>query len=232
MKAFENACYLLAMLGIILTWLGRRVMIMEAASFSLGWAWAIRLLPLADIMFLARFWESARGGAMLCIGGLICFMPLGGKIVWEQQQAAKVDYQAEGARLPADRKTHIFESIRDEHLARVRARQHKLAQLNAHMTAWYTSMTERRAKLTNATEYELTQVNDEAAAYQSLREVTKQEAAELQTMLDRKLDGVHDVSDEEYGRYLHDGKARLLGAVNARELTRRLRHEAGHGDAP
>ena len=231
MKTFENICYVLALVGIVLTWLGRRIMIMEAASFSLGWAWAIRLLPLADIMFLARFWESARGGAMLCIGGLVCLMPLGGKIVWEQQEAAKVDYQAEGARLSAEKKAHLFESIRDEHLARVRARQHKLEQLNAHMTAWYTSMTERRANVAQATEYEITQLNEEAAAYQSLREVTKQEASELQTMLERKLDGVHDLSDEEYGRYLHDGTDRLLSAVGARELTRRLRHGANAGGA-
>src|SRR5207247_10764002 len=57
---WESICYALGILGLILTGVGRFLLVNEAAAVSNGWKWAVRLLPLADIMFLARFWESAK----------------------------------------------------------------------------------------------------------------------------------------------------------------------------
>lgn len=208
MKFIEPICYLLALVGLILTWLGRRMIIMEAASISGGWVWAVRLLPLADIMFLARFWESAKGGAFLSLAGLMLLLPLGAKAVWDNTHPDPVDYAAMGKALLGDEKDDIFMELKTEHEERIAAKQQKLHQLNAHMGAWYSSMSERRAKLTEATPEQLAAFNEEAAAYQALHNVTKKEAAELQTLLNKQYTGWGSIPNEEYGRYLAEQRKR------------------------
>lgn len=213
MKWIEAACYLLAVLGVILTAIGRRIIIREAMQISNGWLWAIRLLPLADIMFLARFWEYAKGGAFLSMAGLACLLPLGGKTLWEHSNPKAEDFAAMGAALGTDEKSGIYMEIKAEHAARIEARQRKLTQLNAHMAAWYASMNERRTALAEATPEQLVQFNAEADAYRSLHDVTKKEAAELQTMLNRKLDRWGDITNEDYGHYLAGRGQRASASV-------------------
>src|SRR5678815_2258113 len=82
---FDAFCWGIAIVGIILTGIGRRLIISEASTISTGWTWAVRVLPLADIMFLARFWDSAKVGAFTSLAGLMCFLPLGGKTLWDKK---------------------------------------------------------------------------------------------------------------------------------------------------
>ena len=195
----ETICWAFAIVGMICTGIGRRLLIMEASSISDGWRWAVKLLPLADIMFLARFWESAKTGAFVSLAGLACLLPLGGLKMWEQKHP---DEKAGAAVfLDADAKNSAYMSIKAEHEAKISAKQRKLAQLNAHMGAWYANMSERRAALTSATPEQLTAFNEEAAAYQALHQVTKDEAAELQALLNRKMDGYNAIPDAEYAAY-------------------------------
>ncbi len=213
MKFVEPLCYLLALIGLILSILGRRMIIMEAASISGGWVWAVRLLPLADIMFLARFWDSAKGGAITSLAGLMLLLPLGAKTLWDNTHPDPVDFAAEGKRLLGDQRDDIFVELKVEHDARVAAKQQKLRRLNEHMGAWYSSMSQRRASLTAATPEQLAAFNEEAAAYKALHEVTKKEAAELQALLDKPMTGWGSIPDEEYGRYLAEQRKRAaLGA--------------------
>ena len=199
----ETLCWAIAILGIILTGIGRRLIISEAASISDGWCWAVRLLPLADIMFLARFWDSAKTGAFTSLAGLLCFLPLGGKTLWDKKHPQPNAMPALSRQLLGDDKNEIFMSMKAEHEAQIAAKKRKLEQLNAHMAAWYANMNERRGALTAAaTPEELAQFNAEAAAYQSLHQITKEEAAALQTLLDRRLTSWGDITDAEYAAYV------------------------------
>jgi hypothetical protein len=169
-------CYMCAVVGMILTGLGRRLLIIEALSVSTGWAWAVRLLPLADIMFLARFWDSAKTGA--------------------------IDTSAAYGRLDGDQKSAIFMDIKAEHEARLAAKRRRLDRLNVHLGAWYQSMQEKRASIATASPQEIEAFNAEAAAYTELREVTKKDDAEILALMSRKAkhlrrpkDGVDESDD-------------------------------------
>jgi hypothetical protein len=201
----ETICWVFAVIGLICTGIGRRLLIMEASSISDGWKWAVKLLPLADIMFLARFWDSAKTGAFVSLAGLVCLLPLGGLKMWEKKHPKEKPGAGMTKLLDADSKNGVFVSIKAEHDTKIAAKQRKLAQLNAHMGAWYTNMTERRSALTNATPEQLAAFNEEAIAYKALHQVTKDEAAELQTLLNRKMDSWGDLSDEDYAAYF-DGQ--------------------------
>lgn len=201
-------CYGLGVIGIILTLIGRILLLAEASSISLGWVWAIRMLPLADVMFLSRFWDSAKKGAFMSLAGLVCLAPLGGKTLWDEKHPKPVDTKAAFGRLDGDKKNELFSEIKAENDERIQAKQHKLAQLNAHMSAWYQSMQERRAGLETATPEEVAAFNEEAAAYSALHEVSKKETAALQTMLSRPLNGWSEITDDQYVAYLHKQKER------------------------
>jgi hypothetical protein len=194
-------CYLSAVVGMILTGLGRRLLIIEAVSVSTGWAWAVRLLPLADIMFLARFWDSAKTGAFLSLTGLFFLAPLGVKTLWDEQHPPAIDTTAAFGRLDGDQKSAIFMDIKAEHEELLETKRQRLDRLNVHLGAWYQSMQEKRASIATASPEELAAFNEEAAAYTELREVTKKDDAAIVALMSRKLDGWSSISDEEYAEY-------------------------------
>lgn len=217
---FETFAYFAAVLGVILTIVGRWIIRVEAYSVSDGWGRAVRFLPLADIMFLARYWELAKGGAFISIAGMVCFLPIAGKVILEQKPEVGRDPVAAGRALSVEHRARIFEEMKADHKARIEARGQKLQQLNAHMATWYASMNERRAQLTDGTPEQLAVFNEEAAAYQSLHTVTKAEAAELQAMMSRQLSSTNDISDEEYGRFIqreHRQMMRLFRGLGSEE---------------
>lgn len=204
----ETICYLLAFIGLILTFVGRRILYQEASSISDGWQWAVRLLPLADVLFLARYWEFAKTGAFTSLIGLGFLLPLGAKTMWDKKHVMPADYEARGRALNMDAKGTIYLELKAEFDARIEAKQRKLQQLNAHMGAWYANMNERRAALTNATPEQLAAFNAEADAYKALHQVTKDEAAELQEMLNKQAKGFDAYSNEDFGRHLADAEDR------------------------
>ena len=208
----EMIFYGLAVVGIILTGIGRILLISEAASVSEGWRWAVRLLPLADIMFLARFWDSAKTGAFLSLAGLICLMPLGGKALYEREHPKPVDTSATFGRLDGDRKNSLFEEIKLDHEGRIAAKQRKLVQLNAHLAAWHQSIEQRRPGVAAATAAEVAVFNQEAAAYSTLHGVVREEAQQLEKLLGRKLEGWSSLSDDEYVAYLRKQEERARKA--------------------
>jgi hypothetical protein len=82
-----------------------------------------------------------------------------------------------------DTKSGIYGSMKMHHDACIEAKAQKFAQLNTRMSEWYQALQTHRAALgTNATHEQLAAFNYEAAAYQTLREVTKTEAAELSAL--------------------------------------------------
>jgi hypothetical protein len=223
--SIETLCYGLAVIGTILTLIGRRLLYHEASSVSDGWRWAVRLLPLADIMFLARYWESAKTGAFTSLVGLGFLLPIGAKTMWDKKHIGPAEYADRGKALDMDSKGNIFMNLKGELDARVDAKQRKLQQLNAHLSAWYSNMNARRASLTNATPEQLAAFNTEAEAYKALHQVTKEEAAELQEMLNKQSKGFQAYTNEDFGRYLVQNEERR--ERQARQQAKQLQGTGG-----
>lgn len=222
----DTLCFGSAVVGSILTLIGRRLLYHEAASVSDGWRWAVRILPLADIMFLARFWDTAKTGAFTSLIGLGFLLPLGAKTMWDKKHVGPGDYEARGRALDMDSKTTIYLDLKGELDARIEAKQRKLQQLNSHLSAWYSNMNVRRSALTNATPEQLTAFNKETDAYKALHQVTKDEAATLQEMLNKQAKGFGAYTNEDFGRHLFDDEER-----RDRD-TRKMARQLSGGEAP
>ena len=189
----------LAFIGVILIILGRRIIIEDARGFSEGWAWAIRLLPLADMMYLARFWDSAKTGAFMSIAGLLLLLPAGGKALWDQKHPG--GGEVKNFSRSAEDRNGLFQSMKFEHQERLARKQQKLQTLNARVGAWYQSMESRRPALANAAPAEVAAFNEEAAAYTAFRAVPIREAAELAKLQAKRYDSWGAISDEVYREY-------------------------------
>lgn len=204
---FETLCYLLAAIGAILTIIGRRLLYVEAASFSKGWRWAVRVLPLADVMFLGRYWEYAKAGAFTSLLGLGFLLPLVATTMRAEKPIGPAEYAARGRALDLDAKRAIYVELKAEFDARIEAKQRKLQQLNTHLGAWYSNMNSRRATaLINSEKQELVALNDEAEAYKALHQVAKDEAGELQEMLNKQEKGFPAYTLEDFGKHLYDAE--------------------------
>ena len=191
----------LSLVGLLLVVLGRRLIIEDARGFSTGWVWAIRCLPLADLMYLARFWDSAKTGAFMSLAGLILLMPAGGKALWDRKHPKPEAKAATLGLLDADTRNSMFMSIKYEHEERVARKLQKVQALNGRLSTWYGSMESRRAALAQAAPSEVATFNVEAAAYTTFRTVVKKEADELGKLQAKHYHSWSAVSDQEYRDY-------------------------------
>ena len=73
---------LVALIGLLLFAIGRWIISAHARDISPWWCWSIRFVPLADIMFLARYWELGKSGALTSLIGLALVLPAVGKMAW------------------------------------------------------------------------------------------------------------------------------------------------------
>jgi hypothetical protein len=170
----------LAVGGFVLIVLGRRLIIEDARSFSAAWTVAIRFLPFADIMYLARFWESAKTGALMSIIGTALILPLGGEILWEQKRSKDGASSSNPLGLiESDDKDEVIRAVRAAEQRRIAFKEEQLKMLLAKMAAWYEAIETKRATLHEAPATEVRNFNEEAAAYAALHRMTKDEAAEL-----------------------------------------------------
>lgn len=66
---------------------GKRIFFISAPAraISFWWCWSIRFVPLADIMFLARYWELGKSGALTSLIGLVLLLPMTGKALWDKK---------------------------------------------------------------------------------------------------------------------------------------------------
>ncbi|HZJ17340.1 MAG TPA: hypothetical protein VFD27_19970 [Chthoniobacteraceae bacterium] len=191
----------LAFVGLLLIVLGRRIIIEDARGFSTGWVLAIRCLPLADLMYLARFWDSAKTGAFMSLAGLVLCLPAGGKALWDRKHPKPEAKGATLGLLDADTRNGMFMSMKSEHEERVERKRHKVQALNGRLSTWYDSMESRRAGLAQVAPSELAKFNAEAAAYTAFRAVVKKEADELGKLQAKRYDSYNAISDQEYRDY-------------------------------
>ena len=168
---------LVALLGLVLFAIGRWIISAHARDISLWWCYAIRFVPLADVLFLARYWELGKTGALTSLAGLLLLLPMTGKALWDKKHPKTDPHAALFAKLSGDQKNGMFLEINQAHEARVHLAEKKIQRLNDRMAPWYTAMQARRPAL--KTEAEVTAFNAEAAAYSALLAVAREEAATL-----------------------------------------------------
>lgn len=193
----------LACVGGVLTLLGRRLIIEDARSFSVGWATAIRFLPLADIMYLARFWNSAKLGALMSIAGMVLILPLGARLLWDQEHPpARVGKKGRPGLIDGDVKDTIFQDLRHDQERALAFKEQQLKGLDGRLGAWYASMETRRAGLEGATPAEVAGFNQEAAAYSALHDVEKEEVEAFTQMQRSLVTNWNQITDEQARNYL------------------------------
>lgn len=201
----NGALTIVALVGLIIALIGRWMVGAEARNISLGWLWAIRCLPLAELMFLARYWEVARTGALTSLVGLALILPWGAKTMWDVDHKSKQPGNLLRV-LDGDQKNSIFMSIQSEHEDRIEREQQRLQKLNARMAGWFSDMQARRAKLT--TPEEITAFNEEAAAYKALHAITREEVARIAELQATRIDSWSQITEEMAREHLFGGKKR------------------------
>jgi hypothetical protein len=193
----------LACAGGVLMLLGRRLVIDDARSFSVGWAMAIRFLPLADIMYLARFWNSAKLGALMSIAGMVLILPLGAKLLWDEEHPpSRAAKKGKPGLIDGDVKDAIFQDLRHEQERALAFKEQQLKGLNGRLGAWYGSMEARRSGLENATPGEVEAFNEEAAAYAALLALEKEEVQVFTEMQRSLVTNWNQITDEQARNYL------------------------------
>jgi len=175
----------LALVGVIFLIIGRLIVVRRAREISGWWVLSIWFLPLGDLMFLARYWDLAKSGATLAIIGLFMIAPFGVVTIYEAQ--SRVHDGAKTHRIGMDRIDEAtMEYGETERVMLIQAKEAKLKALKARMLEWYLSLQSRRAALPAEAEDQITAFNEEAAAYQSLLSISKEETAELESMKGRR----------------------------------------------
>ncbi len=168
---------LIALIGLLLFAVGRWIVSAHARDISMWWCWSVRLVPLADIMFLARYWELGKTGAFTPLIGLVLLLPMTGKALWDKKHPAVDPHVALFSRLDGDQKNVMFRELSLIHADRIRQAEKKIQRLNERMAPWYAAMQAQRVTL--AGDEAVAAFNAEAAAYSTLLAVAKEEAAAL-----------------------------------------------------
>lgn len=168
---------LLASLGGIIFLAGKWKTLYEAKQISTGWVVTILLLPLGDLMFLVRYWEIARSGVIAMAIGLAFISPLGMKVLYENRTREFERMRTVGA------ETREEARLAGENTASAQElyleKQEKVIALNARIAAWYTELQAKQQAVSGATPEQIAEYNLEAAAYQSLLDVSRQEIADM-----------------------------------------------------
>ncbi len=168
---------LIGLVGLLLFAIGRWIISAHAREISIWWCWSIRFVPLADVMFLARYWELGKSGALTSLIGLALLLPMTGKALWDKKHPKVDPCVALFSKLSGDQKNGMFLEISQAHDARVHLAEKKIQRLNERMAPWYATMQAQRPALKS--DEEVAAFNEEAAAYSTLLAVAKEEAATL-----------------------------------------------------
>ena len=168
---------LVGLVGLVIFAIGRWIISAHAREISIWWCYSIRFLPLADVMFLARYWELGKSGALTSLIGLALLLPMTGKALWDKKHPKVDPYVALFSKLSGDQKNGMFLEISQTHESRVHLGEKKIQRLNERMAPWYATMQTKRPALKS--EEEIAAFNEEAAAYSALLAVAREEAATL-----------------------------------------------------
>jgi len=167
---------------------GRWIMVHDSGG-DLGTIWnlALRYIPLAELMFLVRFYNQAKRGGFICIAGMWLMVPWLGNSLWQEQKMNSDEMAKFEGEQASSSVLHEDEDDGDEEAggsggyysqSQVTQKQQKVALLQSRLSFWYQQMQQRRATL-GTDPAAIRAFNDEATAYGALNAVAKEESAEL-----------------------------------------------------
>ena len=181
-----NALFItLALTGAVLFIIGRLMLINQARQFGIGWLFALRLVPLAEFVFLMRYWEYAKTGTLTSVIGLLLILPLGTKQFIESKQNGMdyfISHNDEDLGQESSHQKAYLDARKKQRMTELMQKDTKVQELNAKLSYWYQSLQQKRIGLEKKTQQEILAYNREAAAYQSFLAVTKEETNELNAM--------------------------------------------------
>ncbi|RYD82626.1 MAG: hypothetical protein EOP84_09130 [Verrucomicrobiaceae bacterium] len=162
-----------AIFGALMVAIGRFLVVQKAREISALWVVALRFLPLAELMFLARYWEEAKKGAFTSLIGMALIMPWGGKMLFDAEQAkAKARPGALRGSLAGVENWGAFP--KEEQAIWLQCKKERLKAMNARLLGWYQEIQERRGSL-GSDPAEVLAFNAEAAAYHEFSAVIQEE---------------------------------------------------------
>jgi hypothetical protein len=192
----ETALMVLFGIGAAAYLLGRWLMIHDANGVDgVIWTLALRVIPLAELMFLVRYYDQAKRGAFTCIAGLWLMVPFFGHRLWQvenafdrvKQQWAQREASGDDAEsgpainpqllalLPAE----ALSAMNSQHQLRYVAKEQKVRLLEQRLAWWYGQIQQRRAALPAGDSRAVLAFNEEANAYAALNQLAGVERAEL-----------------------------------------------------
>jgi hypothetical protein len=194
METLNAICGLIGVVGLILIGIGRWMLKQEVSGMSWWWRFSVRFVPLADLLVLSRFWDTAKSGAFMALAGMLLLLPYGALQMYQSTDAKPGDSVAF---MSGDAKASLYDAMRQEHLSRIESKQEKCAKLNQYLAAWYQSMQSRWPLIAHAKPDIVAQYNQEAAAYSAFRSVVNTENAEL-TKIQNQPYEFGNITNEEF----------------------------------
>ncbi len=168
--------------GLLLIIIGRTLIVRRVQHIGKRWAVGFSLLPLAELMFLTRYWEETKVGAFTSLFGLALIMPWSGQMLWDAQHSkAKQHVQATaGSALAVGEKDQEI-SEEEKQQIRIECAEERIEAMNARLLGWYKEIQERRGEVGSDTEAVLT-FNEEAKAYHQFFAIVREETNALEQM--------------------------------------------------
>ncbi|HEX8310869.1 MAG TPA: hypothetical protein VF614_06105, partial [Chthoniobacteraceae bacterium] len=179
------AVTVLAGLGLFFTILGRWLILQEAAEMPRGWRLALRILPLADLVYVTMWWEKAKMGSAACLIGLALLSPMVGQVVSDfvrpqAHNGSGIRFKDQVASLlKTDRQTTERQAERTGRENLAHHKDVKVRELSAHLVGWHSSLEQRRAAFLAGGGGDVSAFDHEAALYHNLLAAAKVEASEL-----------------------------------------------------
>ena len=180
----------LACIGLLLSIIGRWLILSDAGELSAGWRMAIRFLPFADIVHLAGSWEKAKGGAICAVMGLALTLPWQGQIVWnlKNPNAGRSEALMLRVRLAGlVGEGFLSREAADARENRLKHKDEKVHELSAELNRWYAALEVGRAALLAGQPVDGEALNAEIAAYHSLLAVGREELSDFTAMTKAKV---------------------------------------------
>lgn len=177
-----------AAIGLLLVVIARIWILREAEALSRFWRIVLKVLPFADLPFAIQHRDQAPKGTSLALFGLILIFPVVGEVLWQVRHPApgvegvsslqavlKSFWKSPGNGKPK-------ELLNEDHQRRLAAKEATVRELSEYLGHWHQSLESRRLTLAVAPGANVSVFNQEAAAYQQLLAVAKDEKQQWENL--------------------------------------------------
>lgn len=188
---------LLACIAILLSYVGRYLILREDVSLQGVARRAMAVLPGAELIYLIIRWERARTGSAVCALAIVLALPFFGQIMVIAKDSD--EFSTSRKSLIATLETTIHQERlksqksqrKVDELETIKAKEAKLSALQQYTVDWYALLREREGYLCSEIPDEIEIFNRSAAAYHSLLAVAGRESVELDQFKNRTASQAH-----------------------------------------